>query len=530
MHVAAVMMQRDAAIERENARIEQRATLARADSELTLCSPTSPTSPTSSTRKQLDKVDEVHSEAAEPIAQDFARPSSPSSTLNLVRTETILSRVETHPGPFPDLQLATIPTRLEEDTYGPPPDGGRHAWLAVLSGALLFFTMFGFVTSFGQLKRFYLANQLSAYSQPTVAWIATIQSTLTFFPSLLFGRLFDAHGPRLLVIVGTSLSFSALIAIAFCNQYYQFLLAHALFGFATSIIWGPSASVCGHWFLRHRSTAIGIVGCGSGIGGIIYPILLEGLLGRFKFRDAILIVAGMNGALMLPAIFWLRARLPPRKPAPWSALKRPWHSRAFLFLALGAGLSMLNMFTPYFDAPVMAAGNNLSPAIRDYAIAILQAGSFVGRACSGLIADRFGVWRVYFFLALLTSATLFAFWCATPMPAPAAVVGLVGYGFASGAWITLVSAVTAAIAPAEELGTWIGVLWTAISLPILAGPVVSGVLIEKGGGTFTYAGVFCGATYLVGTGITAFPRVFRRRNERPDAEKAEVEVEYVEKK
>ncbi|BEJ17802.1 hypothetical protein CspHIS471_0700700 [Cutaneotrichosporon sp. HIS471] len=132
MHVAALVMQRDAAAERD----APQTTLPRVDSELTLYSP-SPTSPTF--KKSLEKVDEQHIEhveradRAEPTSHDFA----------LTRTET-LSQVETHPGPFPDLQLATIPTREEEDTYGPPPDGGREAWLAVLSGALLFFTMFGF--------------------------------------------------------------------------------------------------------------------------------------------------------------------------------------------------------------------------------------------------------------------------------------------------------------------------------------------------------------------------------------------------
>ncbi|TXT06913.1 uncharacterized protein COLE_06244 [Cutaneotrichosporon oleaginosum] len=388
--------------------------------------------------------------------------------------------------------------------------------------------MFGFVTSFGQLKGYYLTHQLASYSQPAIAWIGTLQSTLTFFPSLFFGRLFDAHGPRLLVIAGTSLSFAALLALSFCTAYPHFLLAHALFGFATSMIWGPSASVCGHWFARRRATAIGIVGCGSGFGGIIYPLLLKALLDRLPFRPALLIVAGMNAVLMLPAWLWLRARLPPRRPAPWPALASPWRSRAFTFLALGAALSMLNMFTPYFDAPAIA------PApLREYAIAILQAGSFAGRATSGVIADRYGAWRVYVALALLTSATLFAFWCATPMPTAAAVAGLCGYGFASGAWITLVSAVTAAIAPPEELGTWIGVLWTAISLPILAGPVISGVLIEKAGGAFTYAGVFCGATYLVGTGLTVMPWVLGRvasRQKENDEEQEKPETAHQEER
>lgn len=185
------------------------------------------------------------------------------------------------------------------------------------------------------------------------------------------------------------------------------------------------------------------------------------------------------------------------------------------------------MFTPYFDAPIMAAANRLSPSIRNYSIAILQSGSFLGRATSGILADKLGAWRVYVAMALLTAGTLFAFWCATPMPAVAAVLGLWGYGFTSGAWITLVSAVTASISPAGEIGTWIGVLWTAISPPILAGPVVAGVLIEKGGGAFTYAGVFCGATYVVGTAVTAIPLVLRRRTgevER-DTEKSEMEHE-----
>lgn len=134
----------------------------------------------------------------------------------------------------------------------------------------------------GQLEKYYLANQLSNYTKSQVAWIATVQSTLTFASSIVFGRIFDAHGARVLVMVGTSLSVIALVAVAFSHQYYQFLLAHAVFGFATSVIWSPAAAISGHWFLKRRSTAIGIVGCGSGIGGIIYPILLRTLLARFR--------------------------------------------------------------------------------------------------------------------------------------------------------------------------------------------------------------------------------------------------------
>lgn len=53
------------------------------------------------------------------------------------------------------------------------------------------------------------------------------------------------------------------------------MLSHILFGFSASLLYSPATAVSGHWFLRRRSTAVGIVVCGSGLGGVIYPIALR---------------------------------------------------------------------------------------------------------------------------------------------------------------------------------------------------------------------------------------------------------------
>lgn len=132
-----------------------------------------------------------------------------------------------------------------------------------------------------------------------------------------------------------------------------------------------------------------------------------------------------------------------------------------------------SMFSPYFDAPVLAASNNLPPNLSSYSIAILQAGSFFGRGTSGILADRLGVWRVFTVMGLLTATVLFAFWTA-PINIPATVAGMALYGYTSGAWIMLLSAVTVAISPPHEAGTRVGLLWTIVSIPILIGPVVCG--------------------------------------------------------
>jgi MFS family permease len=78
----------------------------------------------------------------------------------------------------------------------------------------------------------------------------------------------------------TSQSLGAVLMSPVCKEYYQFMLAHLLFGISGALLWAPSTAVEGHWFLRKRGTASGIAVCGSGLGGIIYPIMLRSLFER----------------------------------------------------------------------------------------------------------------------------------------------------------------------------------------------------------------------------------------------------------
>ena len=57
--------------------------------------------------------------------------------------------------------------------------------------------------------------------------------------------------------------------ITVCYEFYQFLLAHALFGAAGAALYSPCTAVVAHWFQKRRSTAIGIILCGSGLGKFV---------------------------------------------------------------------------------------------------------------------------------------------------------------------------------------------------------------------------------------------------------------------
>jgi len=153
-------------------------------------------------------------------------------------------------------------------------------------------------------------------------------------------------------------------------------------------------------------------------------------------------------------------------------------------------------------------------------VALLQTGSFFGRVASGLLADRFGVWKTFVSMGVLSALFLYTLWTPTVLPGGVVVVGLVSYGFVSGAWITLIASSCAAISPVREVGMRIGMLWTLTAPASLAGPVICGgepddggtcscadraALISANDGDFTWAAIFSGSTILMGVLITVGP-------------------------
>jgi MFS family permease len=262
--------------------------------------------------------------------------------------------------------------------------------------------------------------------------------------------------------------------MAFSKEYYQFLLSFIGFGLSGAFIYAPCTAVAAHWFYRRRGTALAVMTCGSGVGGIIYPIMLARLLDRMSYRDTILIIAGFNLALMLPSVFFLKARLPPRHPPPLSALKKPWRDSRYVFLVAGAAAFGINLLSPYFNALNLAKSNNVPDHITKYTVAITQSGSVVGRICTGIISDYVGVWNVFGSVGFVSAAIMFALWTPPNIGTAPTLVGLVAWGMLSGAWFTLVGSATAHISPLSETGMRFGMLISALAIPSFVGPIICG--------------------------------------------------------
>jgi hypothetical protein len=132
-----------------------------------------------------------------------------------------------------------------------------------------------------------------------------------------------------------------------------------------------------------------------------------------------------------------------------------------------------SIMSPTFSALTYAQNNRLPHSISIYSIAILQAGSVVGRLGSGVLADAIGVMKVWCSIGLASAIVIFAFWVPPVGPAPA-IIGLLLWGALNGGWFTLAGSATAAVSPLEETGMRFGMLITCLAVPSLVGPVISG--------------------------------------------------------
>lgn len=180
-------------------------------------------------------------------------------------------------------------------------------------------------------------------------------------------------------------------------------------------------------------------------------------------------------------------------------------------------------FSPYFYANDFALSQGVPPHVATYATAILNAGSFPGRALSGPMAERYGVIEVFIGSGVAGGLTVLALWSSRAVGTAGSLIGLYLYGlfggkyfvsipwtmltcahFTSGAVIALVAACCAQISPVREFGLRLGMMWTIASLPLLAGPQLCGLLVEKEKG-YTGFSIFSGVTIIAGSCMAFAP-------------------------
>ena len=109
----------------------------------------------------------------------------------------------------------------------------------------------------------------------------SIRTALTGLLSPVVGPWRDTkNGPRVLMLAGSIILGISLIALKYVDSLWEFYLFFGVFGSIGALGAGGilTQTILPKWFIRKRGRALGIASMGGGMGPLIFPITILGLI------------------------------------------------------------------------------------------------------------------------------------------------------------------------------------------------------------------------------------------------------------
>ena len=324
-----------------------------------------------------------------------------------------------------------------------------------------------------------------------------------FLGGPIIGKLYDHYGPRWILLTGSFLHVFGLMMASLSTEYYQILLSQGVCSpIGASMIFYPAMSVVLSWFFKRRAMALGIMASGSSLGGVIWPIMVQRLIPIIGYGWTIRVCAFVILAMMIFANLTVRSRLPPH-PQPFAIMDfvRPLQSIPFALLTFGAFCIFFGLFQPFGYVQLSALAIGMDANLASYVIPILNALSIPGRILPGYLGDKVGRFNVQIAMCYLCGILVLALWLPAQGNAPILVFAAL-YGFASGAFVSIIPAIVAQLVDIRKIGVSTGAMFACISVAALIGNPIAGQLLSKDDGKFTYLQIMCGVFICFGTTMT----------------------------
>ena len=218
------------------------------------------------------------------------------------------------------------------------------------------------------------------------------------------GHWLDRHGARLLMTAGSIGATVCVLMWSRVNTLTEFLVIMALMGVCgAAVLYEPAFAVIAAWFHQRRGAAMAVLTFIAGFSSTIFIPLADALLLAYDWRQAVMMLAILMGAITIPLHALVLRRRPadlglapdgqsPREAAPSAPpaqLSAVLRSRYFWILTLAFALSTLSIFAVrvHFIPLLISVGiHQSSAALASGAIGVMQV---AGRMIFAPIESRF---------------------------------------------------------------------------------------------------------------------------------------------
>ncbi|RMZ41958.1 monocarboxylate permease [Aspergillus flavus] len=329
------------------------------------------------------------------------------------------------------------------------PDGGIKAWMQVGGTFFVFFNTW---------QTYYETQQLFSSSSSSISWIGSAQSSLLLVLGLITGPLYDAGYFYHVLFSGSFMILFGQIMLSLSKEWYQVLLSQGFcIGIGTGLVLIPGVAVLSTYFSTKLALANGVAAAGSGLGGILYPIIFHRLFDQIGFAwtcRAIGLVILVTIAIPI-TVFQLRVKPScKRKLLDLMAFREP----AYTFFVLGGTLEFISLNIPFYY-------------IQYFAIS------------EGITTNGLG----FYLLSILTTLDLLA----------GVVIVAFLYGFFTGAFVSLPPTCFVKLSPDRALiGTRMGMGYAVMTIGNLVGTPAAGAILQNRG--FNAVWIFGGGLSIAG--------------------------------
>ncbi|KAJ5216028.1 uncharacterized protein N7498_002435, partial [Penicillium cinerascens] len=358
------------------------------------------------------------------------------------------------------------------------PEGGLAAWGVVGGAFCMLSCTYGLCSSVGVLQSYWEIHQLKTYPSSTIGWIPGLLVFLNLFLGVQIGPLFDRYGPRWIMLIGSVLYALSIFLLGSCNSYYQFILClGVLGGTGSALICTPTMAVLSHWFYRRRGNATGIAMAGSSLGGICWPIILRTTFQRLGWAWSMRILGFMFVFFLTVGNLCIKGRLP-TKARKGSIDLHCFTDSRFLWATTGVFFSEIVLFASLGLVPSYATAQGFSSETGFYMMAVLNAGSGLGRWLSGLASDHFGRFNTIATMMAITTVFIFVLWYPFGHYLGVLYCFVALLGFGTGSILSLVPVCLGQLCKTEEFGKWFGTCYFVCSFGAMIGIPVGGQLLQ----------------------------------------------------
>ncbi|KAM0243074.1 hypothetical protein ACHAP5_006955 [Fusarium lateritium] len=388
---------------------------------------------------------------------------------------------------------------VEDASPKPIPDGGLLAWLQVAGSFCLYFCTWGLIASFGSFQTIYERDQLSAHTPFQISVIGSLQTFLMVFSGFIIGPIYDSGYFRHLLAVGSGFIVVGTVLQSLSRKYWQYLLTQGLMiGIGTGCLSILSVAITSLWFTKKLPLVNGLAACGSGLGGVLLPIMIRELNARSGLAWATRAMALLLFILLVFSNLVLRPGVNPGVSTQRRPLldKTAFTDRPYMLFVAGCFSVFLGMYTPFVYVQSYALDHEIvSPDLAMYLLAILNSSSIFGRILPAFVAQSLGPMNIIIVAATILAITSVCLISATT--GPRLLVTVISQGFFTGSFFALQPTIFVRLASdPRRIGTRFGMAFSVMSFALLFGPPVGGALRRSLG--YTAAWVWAGLTILIG--------------------------------